>query len=57
MKKLNAPKKVTFWIAVIIAIVGVISALVVIPILSPIAFWIVVVAFVVLMFGNLIKGL
>ena len=57
MKKLNAPKKVTFWIAVIIAIVGVISALVVIPILSPIAFWIVVVAFVVLMLGNLIKGL
>ena len=57
MKKLSAPKKATFWIAVIIAIVGVISALVVIPVLSPLAFWIVVIAFVLLALGNLVKGL
>lgn len=57
MKKLSAPKKETFWIAVVIAIVGVIAALVVIPVLSPLAFWIVVVAFVLLALGTLVKGL
>jgi heme/copper-type cytochrome/quinol oxidase subunit 1 len=57
MKKLNAPKKATFWISVLFVIVGVIATLVVIPVLSPISFWLVVVGFVILMLGNLVKGL
>ena len=33
--KLSAPKQITFWIAVIIAVVGLISGLVTVPVLSP----------------------
>jgi hypothetical protein len=55
--KLSAPKQITFWVAVVVAVVGVIASLVTIPVLSGIAFWIVVVAFVILALGNLIKGL
>ncbi len=55
--KLNAPKQVTFVIALIVAIVGVISYFVAIPVLSAIAFWLLVIAFVVLAAGNLIMGL
>jgi cytochrome c oxidase subunit IV len=54
---LSAPKQITFWIAVIVAVVGVVAYLVTIPVLSGIAFWLVVVAFVILAAGNLIEGL
>ena len=55
--KLRAPKNITFWIAVIIAVVGVIASFVTIPFLSPYAFWLVVIAFVLLALGNLLEGL
>ena len=55
--KLSAPKQITFWIAVVIAVVGVIAKLVSIPMLSREPGWLVVIAFVVLAAGNLIEGL
>lgn len=54
--RLSAPKQVTFWIAVIIAILGVIASLVEIPVLSGLAIWLVVVAFIVLAAGNVLEG-
>jgi threonine/homoserine/homoserine lactone efflux protein len=54
---LSAPKQITFWIAVVIAVVGVIASLVTIPVLSGFAFWLVVIGFVVLALGNLVDGL
>jgi hypothetical protein len=53
----KAPKQITFWIAVVIAAVGIVLKLVNVP--SPPGFpdWVVLVAFVVLASGNLIKGL
>ncbi|HET7087281.1 MAG TPA: hypothetical protein VFL17_01385 [Anaerolineae bacterium] len=54
---LSAPKQITFWIAVVIAVVGVVASLVTIPVLSGIALWVVVVGFVVLALGNLVEGL
>jgi hypothetical protein len=52
---LKAPKQITFWIAVIIAVVGIVLALV-LP-LSGHAGWVELIAFVVLALGVLIKGL
>jgi threonine/homoserine/homoserine lactone efflux protein len=54
---LSAPKQITFWVAVVVAVVGVIAALVTIPVLSTYALWIVVIAFVILAAGNLVEGL
>jgi hypothetical protein len=58
--KLTAPKQITFWIAVVIAVLGIIVKLGVIP--SPTgtgggAGWLMLIAFVVLAAGNLIEGL
>jgi hypothetical protein len=53
---LSAPKGIVFWISVILAIVGLLAFLIAIPFLSGIAFWILLVAFILLMLGNLLKG-
>jgi len=55
--QLSAPKQITFWIAVVIAVLGVLASLVSIPVLSSFAFWLMVIAFVVLAAGNLVDGL
>ncbi len=55
--KLSAPKQITFWIAVVIAVLGVIAKLVAIPMLSAYPGWLLLIAFVVLAAGNLIEGL
>ena len=54
---ISAPKQITFWIAVIVALIGVLASLVTIPVLSPLAFWIVVLGFIILALGNLMEGL
>lgn len=53
--KLSAPKVITFLIAVVIAILGVIANF--ITMLNPYALWIVLVAFVLLAIGNLFEGI
>ena len=55
--KLSAPKNVTFWVAVVVAVIGVLASLIKIPVLSGFAFWLVVIAFIILLLGNLIDGL
>ena len=55
--KLSAPKQVTWWIALIVGVVGIIASLVTIPGLSGIAFWLVVVAFVLLLLASFVPGL
>lgn len=54
---LSAPKQITFWIAVVVALVGILANFVTIPVLSSIAFWLVVLAFVILAIGNLAEGI
>jgi uncharacterized membrane protein len=56
--KLSAPKQVTFWIAVVLAILGVLGILVPsIPVIGgAFAAWLVVIGFVVLAVGNLVEG-
>ena len=55
--KLNRPKVVTFWIAVILVVLGVLASLGSIPPLTDYALWLVVAGFVLLALGNLLKDL
>ncbi|MCD4801386.1 MAG: hypothetical protein K8R16_00440 [Anaerolineales bacterium] len=55
--RLNAPKKNTWIIAVVIGVVGIIAKFVAIPYLSIYAFWLVVIAFVLLALATYLKGL
>ncbi len=53
--KLSRPKIVVFWIAVILAAVGFLSFLGVIPIEASTGFWALAIGFVLLALGNLLK--
>jgi hypothetical protein len=55
--KLSRPKEVTFWIAVILVLFGILAFIGTIPALSAYAFWLVVAGFVLLALGNLMKNL
>ena len=55
--KLNAPKVITWWISVIIGVLGIVASFVTIPLLSGLAFWLVVVGFALLALGTFLKGL
>jgi hypothetical protein len=57
MMKISAPKQITFWIAVALAVLGLLGFLVTIPVLTGLAFWLVLVGFIVLAAGNLMEGL
>ncbi|MCO5132952.1 MAG: hypothetical protein M9908_01110 [Phyllobacteriaceae bacterium] len=54
---LSAPTTVVFIISVIIAIIGLLAGLAIIPGLPISAFWIMVIAWVVLAAGCLFKGM
>lgn len=54
---LNAPSQVVFWIAVIIAVLAIIGFFApTVPIIGAYAFWIAILAFIVLAGGVLMKG-
>ena len=55
--RLSAPKVITFWIAVLLALIGVIAVLAPISSLAGYALWLVVAGFVLLALGNLLEGL
>jgi hypothetical protein len=55
--KLSAPKKNTWWVALILGIIGIVGHFVVIPIVTPWAWLIVVVAFVLLVLATSVKNM
>lgn len=55
--KLSEPKVVTFWIAVLLVVLGILASQGIISGLAAYAFWLVVAGFVLLALGNLIKDL
>lgn len=55
--KLTEPKVVTFWIAVVLAALGVLASQGYISGLSSYSFWLVVAGFVLLALANLLKDL
>ena len=55
--KLSEPKVITFWIAVALAVVGVLASQGILTGLAGYAFWLVVAGFILLALGNLVKDL
>lgn len=55
--KLSSPKKVTWWIAVVVGVLGILGSLITLPLVSANAFWFVALAFVLLALATLLKGL
>ncbi len=57
MSKFTAPRAITWWISLIIGVIGVIAHLTSLGVLTTYSFWIVVVGFALLLLGTLLKGL
>ena len=55
--KLSPPRVLTYIIAVVLAILSALSWFVSIPLISAHPFYVLVIAFIVLVLGNLFKGL
>ena len=55
--KLSAPKTVTWWIAVILGVLGILGSVVALPLVSANAIWFVSVAFILLAVATFLKGL
>ncbi len=55
--KLTPPKVITFWIALILGVLGFLGALITIPLVSTYAFWFLFAGFVLLVLALLVKGL
>lgn len=53
---LTPPKKSTFYISLVLAVLGLIGSFVTIPFVSAYAFWFVLVGYVVLALGMFLKG-
>jgi hypothetical protein len=54
---LSAPTTAVFVISLILAVLAVLGFFVQIPLISPNGFWVAIIAYIVLMVGNLAKGL
>lgn len=55
--KLSAPKKSTFYVGLVFAVLGLLGALGVVGALSAYAFWLAFVGYVVVALGTYVKGL
>ncbi|HLA07900.1 MAG TPA: hypothetical protein VJ022_10680 [Anaerolineales bacterium] len=55
--KLTPPKEITFWIAVVLGLLGLLSFMGVFTALPIEAFWLAFLGFALLVFGLLVKGL
>jgi hypothetical protein len=55
--KLTPPKQVTFWLAVILAVVGAVSKVVSLGTISGFAFPLIFFGFLLLVLGNVMEGL
>jgi len=54
---MNPPTKMTFWISLVLAVLGLLGTFVTIPFVSGLAFWFVVVGYAVLVAGLFVKGM
>ncbi|GER80760.1 MAG TPA: hypothetical protein PKC99_17665 [Anaerolineales bacterium] len=55
--KLTPPKQFTFWISIVLALVGLLGQIGVIGAVAGFAFWLAFIGFVLLVAGLLVKGL
>jgi hypothetical protein len=55
--RLTPPKKITFWIALILGVLGILGTFITIPFVTSLAFWFVVAGLALLVVALLVKGL
>jgi hypothetical protein len=55
--KLSAPTNLTFWIAFVVGVLGILGTIVTLPFVSGYAFWFVALGFVLLVLGVLFKNM
>jgi hypothetical protein len=55
--KLTPPKIITFWIAVVLGVLGLLGEVGLLAFLAPYTFWLVFIGLVVLVLGLLVKGI
>lgn len=55
--KLSAPKNVSWWIALVLGVLGLLGTLVSIPVISGLAFWLVVIGLALMLLATATKGL
>jgi hypothetical protein len=55
--KLSAPKNITWWIAVVLGVLGILGTFVTLPLVSANAFWFVAVGFIILALATFLKDL
>jgi hypothetical protein len=55
--KLNAPKQITWIVALVLGVLGLIGALIAIPFLTTYAFWLVFIAWALLVLATYLEGL
>ena len=56
--KLSAPKQITWIIALLLGVVGILATLVTLPVITPaLGFWLLVVGWVLLLIATITRGL
>ncbi len=55
--KTSAPKNITWWIALILGVLGILATLVKIPVVSGNEFWFVVIGLALMLVATVTKGL
>lgn len=55
--KLSAPKNLTWWIAVILGVLGFLGNFVTLPVISGLSFWLLFLGFAILAVATFVEGL
>lgn len=55
--QISAPKRVTFWVSLVLGLLGIIGSIVPIPFVSTIAPWVLAAGWLLLTLGCFVKGL
>jgi hypothetical protein len=55
--KLSAPKNITWWIAVIVGVLGFLGNFVALPVIGGLSFWLLFLGFALLAVATMIEGL
>lgn len=54
---ISAPKRVTFWVSLVLGLLGIIGSIIPIPFVSTIAPWVLAAGWLLLTLGCFVKGL
>ena len=55
--RLNPPKRITWWISVVLGVVGIVFSIVTVPVISPFAIWILAAGWLLLVLATYLTGL